>query len=34
MVFAGTPRYRSPWDFLLALLAGIALVRLWERRRT
>jgi len=33
MVFAGTPRYRSPWDFLLALLAGIALVRLWERRR-
>lgn len=33
MVFAGTPRYRAPWDFLLALLAGIALVRLWERRR-
>ena len=33
MVFAGTPRYRSPWDFLLALLAGIALVHLWERRQ-
>ena len=33
MVFAGTPRYRSPWDFLLAVLAGIALVRLWERWR-
>ena len=33
MVFAGTPRYRAPWDFLVALLAGIALVRLWERRR-
>lgn len=33
MVFAGTPRYRAPWDFLLALLAGVALVHLWERRR-
>jgi len=33
MVFAGTARYRSPWDFLLALLAGIALVRLWKRVR-
>lgn len=33
MVFAGTPRYRSPWDFLLALLAAVALVHLWERRR-
>jgi hypothetical protein len=33
MVFAGTPRYRAPWDFLLALLAGIAFVRLWEWRR-
>lgn len=33
MVFAGTARYRTPWDFLLALLAAVALVHLWERRR-
>ena len=33
MVFVGTPRYRAPWDFLLAVLAGVALVHLWERRR-
>jgi 4-amino-4-deoxy-L-arabinose transferase-like glycosyltransferase len=33
MVFAGTPRYRAPWDFLLTLLAAVALVRVWERRR-
>ena len=33
MVFAGTPRYRTPWDFLLALLAAVALTQLWERRR-
>lgn len=32
MVFAGTPRYRSPWDFLLAALAAVALVAWWERR--
>ena len=25
MVFAGTARYRAPWDFLLALLAAFAL---------
>jgi hypothetical protein len=37
MVFAGTTRYRAPWDFLLALLAAFALERAWalvrERRR-
>jgi hypothetical protein len=31
MVFAGTARYRAPWDFLLALLAAFALARAWER---
>ena len=31
MVFAGTARYRAPWDFLLALLAAFALVAVWER---
>ena len=30
MVFAGTVRYRVPWDFLLALLAAFALERAWE----
>jgi hypothetical protein len=30
MVFAGTVRYRAPFDFLLAILAGAALVRGWE----
>ena len=30
MVFAGTVRYRAPWDFLLALLAAFALERAWE----
>jgi hypothetical protein len=30
MVFAGTVRYRAPWDFLLALLAAFAAARLWE----
>ncbi len=30
MVFAGTVRYRTPWDFLLALLAAFALQRAWE----
>jgi hypothetical protein len=37
MVFAGTARYRAPWDFLLCLLAAFALARLWRvarRRRT
>jgi hypothetical protein len=37
MAFAGTVRYRAPFDFLLALLAAAALVRGWgwlrERRR-
>jgi hypothetical protein len=35
MLFAGTVRYRAPWDFLLALLAAFAALRLWElvRRR-
>ena len=28
MVFAGTTRYRVPWDFLLALLAAAAIERL------
>ena len=36
MVFAGTVRYRVPWDFVLALLAAFALERAWlllrERR--
>ncbi len=27
-VFVGATRYRAPWDFLIALLAGAALVRL------
>jgi hypothetical protein len=30
-VFAGTVRYRVPWDFLLALLAAFTLVTIWER---
>lgn len=33
MVFVGTVRYRVPWDFLLALLAAPALIRLYERMR-
>ena len=33
MVFAGTARYRVPWDFLLALLAAFALSALWDRIR-
>ncbi len=32
-VFAGTARYRVPWDFLLALLAAFALSALWTRIR-
>ncbi len=31
MVFAGTARYRAPWDFLLALLAAFALAEIWRR---
>ena len=34
MVFAGTARYRVPWDFLLALLAAFALGAAWERLRS
>jgi hypothetical protein len=33
MVFAGTARYRAPWDFLLAVLAAFALASAWERIR-
>ena len=35
MAFAGTVRYRAPFDFLLALLAAAAIVRAveWRRRR-
>jgi 4-amino-4-deoxy-L-arabinose transferase-like glycosyltransferase len=33
MAFAGTARYRTPWDFLLALLAAFAVVAAWERLR-
>lgn len=29
-VFAGTVRYRAPFDFLLAILAAAALARAWE----
>ncbi len=32
-VFAGTTRYRVPWDFVLALLAAAALDRIWKRLR-
>jgi hypothetical protein len=31
MVFAGSARYRTPWDFLLALLAAFAISWGWER---
>jgi len=31
-VFAGTTRYRVPWDFVLALLAATAVTRLWSLR--
>ena len=34
MVFAGTVRYRVPWDFLLALLAAFALDRAWGLLRS
>lgn len=32
MFFVGETRYRTPWDFLLAVLAAAAAVRLAERR--
>jgi hypothetical protein len=32
MLFAGATRYRVPWDFVLALLAGLAVDRLLARR--
>ena len=34
MVFVGNVRYRVPWDFLLALLAAVALERVVRRLRT
>ncbi len=33
VLFVGETRYRVPWDFLLALLAGTALVELSARAR-
>jgi hypothetical protein len=33
MLFVGETRYRVPWDFLIALLAGRALVELTRRLR-
>ncbi len=33
-VFAGTTRYRVPWDFVLALLAAAALERGWSALRS
>ena len=33
MVFVGNVRYRVSWDFLLALLAAVALERLLQRAR-
>jgi len=32
-VFAGTTRYRVPWDFVLALLVAAALDRAWSALR-
>jgi hypothetical protein len=34
MVFAGTARYRAPWDFLLAILGAFALASAWEWLQT
>ena len=34
MAFAGTVRYRAPFDFLLVLLATVAIVRILEWQRT
>jgi 4-amino-4-deoxy-L-arabinose transferase-like glycosyltransferase len=33
MIFVGTTRYRVSWDFLLAVPAGAAVARAWERLR-
>jgi membrane protein implicated in regulation of membrane protease activity len=33
LMFAGATRYRVPWDFVLALAAGAAVVWLLDRRR-
>ena len=33
VLFVGETRYRAPWDFLIALLAAAALVRLGQRAR-
>jgi hypothetical protein len=33
MLFVGETRYRAPWDFLIALLAGATLVELARRYR-
>jgi hypothetical protein len=33
LAFAGATRYRVPWDFLIALLAGAAIARAWARVR-
>jgi Dolichyl-phosphate-mannose-protein mannosyltransferase len=33
MLFVGETRYRTPWDFLLAILAGAAILRAWDRVR-
>ena len=33
LAFAGATRYRVPWDFVIALLAGAALVHAWQRVR-
>jgi hypothetical protein len=33
LAFAGTTRYRVPWDFVLALAAGAAVVWLLDRAR-
>jgi hypothetical protein len=34
MVFVGETRYRTPWDFLIAVLASATVVTLMERRRS
>ena len=34
MVFVGETRYRTPWDFLIAVLAAAAIAALMERRRS
>ncbi|MDX6483630.1 MAG: hypothetical protein QOE95_1401, partial [Gaiellaceae bacterium] len=34
MVFVGETRYRTPWDFLIAVLAAATVVALMERRRS